>query len=44
MEDEYSTLQKNGTLSLVPLGPNTNIIDGQWVYRLMRDKDGAVIR
>lgn len=36
--------KKNGTLSLVPLGPNTNIIDGQWVYRLMRDKDGAVIR
>lgn len=44
MADEYSALVRNGTWSLVPPVPNTNVIDCKWVYRLKRDKDGAISR
>nr|GEV47854.1 hypothetical protein [Tanacetum cinerariifolium] len=30
--------------SLVPRASNTNIVDGKWVYRLKRDKNGAITR
>ena len=42
MANEYSSLIKNGTWILVPPVPNANLIDCKWVYRLKRDKTGAI--
>nr|GEW37421.1 hypothetical protein [Tanacetum cinerariifolium] len=42
MKEEYDALMKNETWSLVPHAPNTNVVDGKWVYRLKRDKNGVV--
>jgi hypothetical protein len=44
MTDEYSALLKNGTWSLVPRVPNTNLVDCKWVYKIKRDQTGAVKR
>nr|GEV06272.1 retrovirus-related Pol polyprotein from transposon TNT 1-94 [Tanacetum cinerariifolium] len=44
MKEEYDALMKNGTWSLVPRTSNTNFVDGKWVYRLKRDKNGAITR
>ncbi|GJX93416.1 retrovirus-related pol polyprotein from transposon TNT 1-94 [Tanacetum coccineum] len=44
MKEEYDALMKNGTWSLVPRASNTNVVDGKWVYRLKRDKNGATTR
>ncbi|GJY73672.1 nucleotide-binding alpha-beta plait domain-containing protein [Tanacetum coccineum] len=44
MKEEYDALMKNGTWSLVPCASNTNVVDGKWVYRLKRDKNGAITR
>ncbi|GJR33310.1 retrovirus-related pol polyprotein from transposon TNT 1-94 [Tanacetum coccineum] len=42
--EEYDALMKNGMWSLVPRASTTNVVDGKWVYRLKRDKNGAIIR
>nr|GEY92833.1 hypothetical protein [Tanacetum cinerariifolium] len=42
MKEEYDALMKNRTWSLVHRASNTNIVDGKWVYRLKRDKNGAI--
>ncbi|GJU84677.1 nucleotide-binding alpha-beta plait domain-containing protein [Tanacetum coccineum] len=41
---QTSTESSNGqpSLSLVPRASNTNVVDGKWVYRLKRDKNGAI--
>ncbi|GJS91360.1 retrovirus-related pol polyprotein from transposon TNT 1-94 [Tanacetum coccineum] len=44
MKEEYDALMKNGMWSLVPRASTTNVIDVKWVYRLKRDKNGAIIR
>nr|GEX11653.1 retrovirus-related Pol polyprotein from transposon TNT 1-94 [Tanacetum cinerariifolium] len=44
MKEKYDALMKNGTLSLVPRASNTNVVDGKWVYRLKRDKNGVITR
>ncbi|GKA55384.1 uncharacterized mitochondrial protein-like protein isoform X2 [Tanacetum coccineum] len=44
MKEEYDALIKNGTWSLVPRASTTNAVDGKWVYRLKRDKNGAIVR
>ncbi|GKG03700.1 retrovirus-related pol polyprotein from transposon TNT 1-94, partial [Tanacetum coccineum] len=44
MKEEYDALMKNGTWSLVPSASTTNVVDGKWVYRLKRDKNGVIIR
>ncbi|GJY54406.1 nucleotide-binding alpha-beta plait domain-containing protein [Tanacetum coccineum] len=43
MKEEYDALMKNETWSLVPpRASNTDVVDGKWVYRLKRDKNGAI--
>nr|GEW95547.1 hypothetical protein [Tanacetum cinerariifolium] len=44
MKEEYDALMKNETWSLVSRASNTNVVDGKWVYRLKRDKNGAITR
>ncbi|GJV09216.1 putative RNA-directed DNA polymerase [Tanacetum coccineum] len=44
IKEEYDALMKNGTWSLVPRASNTNVVDGKWVYKLKRDKNGAITR
>ncbi|KAI3824664.1 hypothetical protein L1987_06131 [Smallanthus sonchifolius] len=44
LADEYSTLLRNGSWSLVPRVLNSNIVDCKWVYKLKRDKIGAIKR
>ncbi|GJZ37875.1 gag/pol polyprotein [Tanacetum coccineum] len=44
VKEEYDALMKNETWSLVPRASNTNVVDGKWVYRLKRDKNGAFTR
>nr|GEY78479.1 uncharacterized mitochondrial protein AtMg00810-like isoform X2 [Tanacetum cinerariifolium] len=44
MKEEYDALMKNKMWSLVPLASNTNVVDSKWVYRLKRDKTGAITR
>ncbi|XP_071695972.1 uncharacterized mitochondrial protein AtMg00810-like [Rutidosis leptorrhynchoides] len=44
MTEEYSALVRNGTWSLVPRVPNSNVVDCKWVYKLKRDQTGTVQR
>ena len=44
MEDENSTLHKQGTLTLVPPAPSQNIVGCKWVYKIKRHVDGSVSR
>ncbi|KAJ0726566.1 putative RNA-directed DNA polymerase [Helianthus annuus] len=44
MADEYSALVRNGTWSLVPRSPNTNVVDCKWVYKMKQDQTGAITR
>ncbi|GJW92028.1 retrovirus-related pol polyprotein from transposon TNT 1-94 [Tanacetum coccineum] len=44
IKEEYDALMKNRTRYLVPSASNTNVVDGKWVYRLKRDKNGAITR
>ncbi|KAJ0493560.1 putative RNA-directed DNA polymerase [Helianthus annuus] len=44
MSEELDALHKNGTWTLVPLVPNSNIVDCKWVYRLKTDENGKISR
>nr|GEW85614.1 retrovirus-related Pol polyprotein from transposon TNT 1-94 [Tanacetum cinerariifolium] len=44
MKEEYDALMKNEMWYLVPRASNANVVDGKWVYRLKRDKNGAIAR
>jgi hypothetical protein len=44
MADEYSALLRNGTWTLVPRIPGTNVVDCKWVYKIKRDPKGAIQR
>ncbi|KAJ0544914.1 putative RNA-directed DNA polymerase [Helianthus annuus] len=44
MSEELDALYKNGTWTLVPPVPNTNVVDCKWVYRLKTDENGKISR
>ena len=44
MSLELEALQKNGTWSLVPSGPNMNVVGCKWVYKLKHKADGSIER
>jgi hypothetical protein len=44
MEDEYSTLYRQGTWTLVPPAPSQNIVGCKWVYKIKRNADGSISR
>ncbi|KAJ9547126.1 hypothetical protein OSB04_019669 [Centaurea solstitialis] len=44
MADEFSALMRNGTWTLVPRVPNSNVVDSKWVFTLKRDQTGAIKR
>lgn len=42
MADELNALYRNGTWTLVPPSPNTNVVGCKWVYRIKRKADGSL--
>lgn len=42
MSEDYSTLQHQGTWSLVPYDPSTNVVGYRWVYRIKHHPDRFV--
>lgn len=44
MQEEYDTLQAQGTWKLVPSPSNRNVIESKWVYKFKRNPDGNVSR
>ncbi|KAJ9561084.1 hypothetical protein OSB04_006244 [Centaurea solstitialis] len=44
MADEYSALLRNGTWTLVPRVPGSNIVDSKWVFKIKQDLQGAIQR
>jgi hypothetical protein len=44
MKDEYDTLQKNGTWTLVPRPARANIITGKWLFKNKLHPDGTLER
>nr|GEV64790.1 hypothetical protein [Tanacetum cinerariifolium] len=39
-----ANLRQNPNIFYLPRASNTNVVDGKWVYRLKRDKNGIVTR
>jgi histone deacetylase 1/2 len=44
MEEEFSSLQRNGTFTLVPLPKGRKAIGSRWLYKIKRLADGTVER
>jgi len=44
MENEYETLIRNGTWSLVPRPENKKILTNRWVFKTKRDSHGQVVK
>jgi histone deacetylase 1/2 len=42
MKEEYTTLMKNNTWSLVPLPPHKKAIGCKWLFRVKENPDGTV--
>jgi transposase InsO family protein len=44
MDDEYNSLQSNGTWRLVPRPTDQNVIGSRWTFKLKLGPDGEVVR
>ena len=44
MDEEFSTLQRQNTWSLVPATPGINLVGCKWVYKLKLHSDGSIAR
>lgn len=44
MDDEFSTLMKNSTWSLVPARPDMNVVGSTWVLKTKKKLDGSLDR
>ena len=42
MDEEFSTLQRQKTWSLVPAVPGINLVGCKWVYKLKLHSDGTI--
>ena len=42
MDEEFSTLQRQHTWSLVLAAPGINLVGCKWVYKLKLHKDGSI--
>lgn len=44
MQEEFDALQSNGTWTLVPRPPHTNVIIGKWLFKNKLNPDGSLER
>ena len=44
MDEEFATLQRQGTWSLVPPSPTQNVVSCKWVFKLKLNRDGSISR
>lgn len=44
MQDEYDSLQAQGTWSLVPMPDDRANVGSKWVYKVKKNPDGSVSR
>jgi len=44
MDEEFTTLMKNGTWSLVPATPGLNVVGSMWIFKSKRRSDGFLER
>lgn len=44
MDEEFQTLMKNETWSLVPPPPNQKLVGNKWIFKLKRNPDGTIQR
>jgi histone deacetylase 1/2 len=44
MDEEFTTLMRNGTWSLVPTTPGLNVIGSMWIFKSKRRSDGSLER
>ena len=44
MVDEYTTLLKNHTWTLIPYSEGMNVVDNKWVFKVKHNSDGSVQR
>ena len=42
MVEEFATLQRQGTWSLVPPSPSQNVVGYRWVFKLKLNSDGSI--
>uniref|UniRef100_A0A2N9I804 Reverse transcriptase Ty1/copia-type domain-containing protein n=1 Tax=Fagus sylvatica TaxID=28930 RepID=A0A2N9I804_FAGSY len=42
MNQEFTALLKNGTWTLVPPNPHSNVVGCKWVFRIKRKADGSI--
>lgn len=44
MDEEFATLQRQGTWSLVTPSPTQNVVSCKWVFKLKLNRDGSISR
>ena len=44
MDEEFATLQRQGTWSLVPYSHTHNVVGYKWVFKLKHNSDSSISR